>query len=186
MNSAKETRRFQLIFVITPRCPGFRLAMPKVKVPRRPTMPQAVTRVMQLKMLFQPIQLGPYLLANRIVMAPLTRGRATEQGVPTALMAQYYAQRASAGLIISEGVNISVQGRSCARTPGLYDKAQAAGWRKVTGHGARAGRAHLCAALARGKDLPSPATALWWAAGRTFTHPAHGLRVHRAGLPAMR
>jgi len=51
--------------------------------------------------LFQPVFLGPYRLANRIVMAPLTRSRASEDGVPTSLMAEYYAQRASAGLIIA-------------------------------------------------------------------------------------
>ena len=95
-------------------------------------MSQATTHAVQLEALFQPIRLGPYLLANRVVMAPLTRSRATEQGVPTPLMAQYYAQRASAGLIISEGVNISAQGRGYVRTPGLYHKAHLAGWRVVT------------------------------------------------------
>ena len=60
--------------------------------------------------LFEPVRLGPYQLANRIVMAPLTRSRAGEDGVPRPLMAEYYAQRASAGLIIAEGTNISPQG----------------------------------------------------------------------------
>ena len=64
--------------------------------------------------LFQPVQLGPYQLANRIVMAPLTRSRAGADGVPRPLMAEYYAQRASAGLIIAEGTNISPQGRGYA------------------------------------------------------------------------
>jgi N-ethylmaleimide reductase len=82
--------------------------------------------------LFQPVRLGPYELANRIVMAPLTRSRAGEDGVPRPLMAEYYAQRASAGLIIAEGTNISPQGRGYALTPGLYDDAQVAGWRPVT------------------------------------------------------
>ena len=82
--------------------------------------------------LFQPVRLGPYQLANRIVMAPLTRSRAGKDGVPTPLMAEYYAQRASAGLIIAEGTNISPQGRGYAFTPGLYDAAQIEGWRKVT------------------------------------------------------
>ena len=82
--------------------------------------------------LFQPVRLGPYQLANRIVMAPLTRSRASQDGVPGALMAVYYAQRASAGLIIAEGTNISPQGRGYALTPGLYDDAQVAGWRQVT------------------------------------------------------
>ncbi len=81
--------------------------------------------------LFQPVCVGPYRLANRIVMAPLTRSRASEDGVPTSLMAEYYAQRASAGLIIAEGTNISPQGRGYAFTPGIYNDAQVAGWRQV-------------------------------------------------------
>src|SRR5665213_456386 len=82
--------------------------------------------------LFQPVRLGPYELANRIVMAPLTRSRAGEGGIPGPLMAEYYAQRASAGLIIAEGTNISPQGRGYAFTPGLFDDAQVEGWRTVT------------------------------------------------------
>ena len=91
--------------------------------------------------LFQPAQLGPYQLANRIVMAPLTRSRAGEDGVPRPLMAEYYAQRASAGLIITEGTNISPQGRGYAFTPGIYNDAQVEAWREVTkavhAHGGR-------------------------------------------------
>lgn len=87
------------------------------------------------------MQLGPYQLANRIVMAPLTRNRADEHGVPGALIAEHYAQRASAGLIISEGVNISPTARGYAFMPGIYDDAQIEGWRKVAeGVHARGGR----------------------------------------------
>jgi N-ethylmaleimide reductase len=82
--------------------------------------------------LFQPVRLGPYQLANRIVMAPLTRSRAGRDGVPSRLMAEYYAQRASASLIIAEGTNVSPQGRGYALTPGIYDDAQVEGWRQVT------------------------------------------------------
>lgn len=82
--------------------------------------------------LFQPVRLGPFHLANRIVMAPLTRSRAGKDGVPNQLMAEYYRQRATAGLIIAEGTNISPQGRGYALTPGLYDEAQVAGWRQIT------------------------------------------------------
>jgi N-ethylmaleimide reductase len=82
--------------------------------------------------LFQPVRLGPYQLANRIVMAPLTRSRASANGVPRPLMAEYYAQRASAGLIIAEGTNISPQGRGYAFTPGLYTTAQVEAWQHVT------------------------------------------------------
>jgi len=81
--------------------------------------------------LFSPVQLGAYLLANRIVMAPLTRCRASAEGVPTALMSEYYAQRASAGLIVTEGVNVCAQGRGFANTPGIYQPAQVEGWQGV-------------------------------------------------------
>ncbi len=83
--------------------------------------------------LFDPVQVGDHLLANRIVMAPLTRSRATAAGTATSLMAEYYAQRASAGLIIAEGTNISPQGRGYAFTPGLYDDSQVEAWQPVTG-----------------------------------------------------
>lgn len=82
--------------------------------------------------LFAPVQLGPLHLANRIVMAPLTRSRAAADGVPRPLMSEYYAQRASAGLIIAEGTNISPQARGYALTPGLYSPEQIAGWCAVT------------------------------------------------------
>jgi len=94
-------------------------------------MSESTAHVMHVEDLFEPVQLGPHLLANRIVMAPLTRSRATSDGVPTPLMADYYAQRASAGLIITEGVNISAQGRGYMRTPGLYDNAQTAAWKPI-------------------------------------------------------
>jgi N-ethylmaleimide reductase len=82
--------------------------------------------------LFDAVELGGYRLANRIVMAPLTRSRASADGVPTPLMAEYYAQRASAGLIIAEGTNICAQGRGYAFTPGIYDASQVEAWRCVT------------------------------------------------------
>jgi len=82
--------------------------------------------------LFEPVQLGSLRLANRVVMAPLTRSRADAEGVPNRLMAEYYAQRASAGLIVAEGTNISPQARGYASTPGLYSPEQISGWREVT------------------------------------------------------
>jgi N-ethylmaleimide reductase len=82
--------------------------------------------------LFAPVRMGPLTLANRIVMAPLTRSRARAGGVQTELNATYYAQRASAGLIVSEATNISVQARGYAFTPGIFTKPQIAGWRIVT------------------------------------------------------
>ena len=82
--------------------------------------------------LFQPVQIGAWTLANRIVMAPLTRCRIKQGGIPGELQALYYAQRASAGLIISEATNISAQARGYAFTPGIYNDQQIAGWKKVT------------------------------------------------------
>ncbi len=82
--------------------------------------------------LFDAVALGPLELANRIVMAPLTRSRAGDAGVPGPMNAQYYAQRASAGLIVSEATNISPEGRGYAYTPGVYTDEQVAGWRLVT------------------------------------------------------
>ena len=85
------------------------------------------------KSLFDPIEIGDLKLSNRIVMAPLTRNRASANGdCPNELMALYYAQRASAGLIISEGAQISPQGKGYAWTPGIYSAQQIEGWRKVT------------------------------------------------------
>lgn len=83
-------------------------------------------------MLFASHTLGPLTLHNRLVMPPLTRSRAGTGNVPTALMAQYYAQRASAGLIISEGTQISPQGQGYAWTPGIHSPEQIAGWKQVT------------------------------------------------------
>jgi N-ethylmaleimide reductase len=82
--------------------------------------------------LFDPVQLGPYTLANRIVMAPLTRSRADDEGVPGELQATYYAQRASAGLIVTEATNISAQGKGYIRTPGIWTKEQVEGWKLTT------------------------------------------------------
>jgi N-ethylmaleimide reductase len=82
--------------------------------------------------LFDPIQLGAILCPNRIVMAPLTRGRATRDHVPTALMADYYAQRASAGLIISEATGMSRQGLGWPFAPGIWTAEQMEAWKPVT------------------------------------------------------
>ncbi|GGP44436.1 alkene reductase [Shewanella algicola] len=83
--------------------------------------------------LFQPIELGHLTLKNRIVMPPMTRSRATQPGnEANDIMATYYAQRASAGLIVAEGTQISAMGQGYAWTPGIYSAAQIAGWKKVT------------------------------------------------------
>ena len=82
--------------------------------------------------LFDPIDLGAIRAPNRILMAPLTRGRATREGVPTPVMARYYAQRAGAGLIISEATGISREGSGWPYAPGLWTDEQVKGWLPVT------------------------------------------------------
>lgn len=82
--------------------------------------------------LLSPVQLGPLSLRNRMVMAPLTRSRAGEGDVATPLIAEYYRQRAGAGLIITEASQISAWAKGYPRTPGIFSEAQIAGWRNVT------------------------------------------------------
>ena len=83
--------------------------------------------------LFTPINIGQLALPNRIAMAPLTRSRAAEGNVPTALNALYYAQRASAGLIISEATQVAPEGQGYISTPGIHSAEQIKGWQCVTG-----------------------------------------------------
>jgi N-ethylmaleimide reductase len=77
------------------------------------------------------MQLGEFHLKNRIFMAPMTRGRAGPQGIPNEIMATYYAQRSSAGLIIAEATAVSEQGRGWANSPGIYNDLQQQGWTQV-------------------------------------------------------
>jgi N-ethylmaleimide reductase len=81
--------------------------------------------------LLSPFQLKDLTLKNRVVMAPLTRGRAGAEAIPNALMAEYYAQRASAGLIISEATAISQQGYGWVNAPGIYTEEQTAAWKQI-------------------------------------------------------
>ncbi|MEM6614334.1 MAG: alkene reductase [Cyanobacteria bacterium P01_C01_bin.72] len=82
--------------------------------------------------LFTPVQIGNLTLTNRIVMAPLTRGRADSDRIPNELMAEYYRQRARAGLIVTEATNISQQAIGWSNTPGIYTDAQVKGWQQIT------------------------------------------------------
>jgi 2,4-dienoyl-CoA reductase-like NADH-dependent reductase (Old Yellow Enzyme family) len=82
--------------------------------------------------LFDPLHVGDLTLANRIIMAPLTRQRAGDVRVPNALMAQYYEERASAGLILSEATAVTPQGVGYAATPGIWSQEQVEGWKLVT------------------------------------------------------
>ena len=82
--------------------------------------------------LFTPTRLGAIEIPNRVLMAPMTRSRARRDGVPGALAAQYYVQRASAGLIITEATQVAPGGRGYIDTPGIHTRDQVAGWRRVT------------------------------------------------------
>jgi N-ethylmaleimide reductase len=86
---------------------------------------------MSVEILFEPLRLGAMILRNRIVMAPMTRMRAGVGHAPTALNADYYAQRASAGMIVTEGTAVSPQGQGFPNAPGIYTTRQIAGWRTV-------------------------------------------------------
>ena len=105
--------------------------------------------------LFSPVRVGPYELPNRIVMAPMTRNRAGPGNAPTAMNATYYAQRAGAGLIVTEGSQISPQGLGYPGTPGIHSAG--AGRRLAAGHRSRARqrRPYLPAALACRAHLAS-------------------------------
>jgi N-ethylmaleimide reductase len=83
-------------------------------------------------MLFQPVTVGDIALRNRIVMAPMTRSRADDELAPTPLNVEYYAQRASAGMIITEATQISAQAQGYKGTPGLYTEGQVRGWKAIT------------------------------------------------------
>ncbi|NHA14190.1 alkene reductase [Thioalkalivibrio sp. XN279] len=135
--------------------------------------------------LFQPCHLGPLALQNRIVLAPLTRSRA-EGNVPNALMAEYYGQRNSAGLLITEGTSPSPNGLGYPRIPGIFSAAQVEGWRAVTAavhaggakifmqlmHTGRIGHAHN---LPEGARVLAPSAVA--ANGQMYTDQA-GLQPH--------
>jgi N-ethylmaleimide reductase len=82
---------------------------------------------------FKPVRVGRYNLPNRLVMAPMTRSRAKVDGTPGDLAAEYYSQRASVGLIVTEGTQPSDDGQGYLATPGIYTPAHVAGWKRVTG-----------------------------------------------------
>jgi N-ethylmaleimide reductase len=92
-----------------------------------------------MRSLFDPVTLGAIDAPNRILMAPLTRGRATRGHVPTPLMGEYYAQRSSAGLIVSEATGVSQQGLGWPNAPGLWSEEQTAAWKGIVGEVHNAG-----------------------------------------------
>lgn len=85
-----------------------------------------------MSILTKPLKIGSLELKNRIIMAPLTRARACDIRIPNDLMAKYYGQRASAGLILSEATSVTPQGVGYAKTPGIWSQEQVEGWKKVT------------------------------------------------------
>lgn len=138
-----------------------------------------------MTLLFAPTTLGPLPLQNHLVMAPMTRNRATGH-LPNELMAQYYAQRASAGLIITEGTSPSPNGLGYPRIPGIFTPTQIAGWRQVTqAVHARGARIFVqlmhCGRIAHPLNLPAHARVIapspLAAAGQMFTD-VQGLQAH--------
>ena len=87
---------------------------------------------MSESLLFQPVTFGDLHLSNRVVLAPLTRARAIDERTPNELMREYYVQRATAGLILTEATSVSPQGVGYADTPGIWSERQVEGWRKIT------------------------------------------------------
>jgi N-ethylmaleimide reductase len=117
-----------------------------------------------MSMLFSKTTLGPLALQNRLVMSPMTRNRAIGN-IPNDLMAEYYAQRASAGLIVTEGTSPSPNGLGYARIPGIFSPAQVAGWKRIT-EAVHAGGAKMfvqlmhCGRIAHPANLPAGARVL--------------------------
>ena len=143
--------------------------------------------------LFSQVQISRYTLSNRMVMAPMTRSRSDEAGVPSELVATYYAQRASAGLIISEGVFPVAMGKGYVRTPGIETAEQVAAWKQVTeAVHARGGRIFMqlmhCGRISHPSLLPNgaqpqapsaikPAGQTWTATGLEDFVTPHALSV---------
>jgi N-ethylmaleimide reductase len=137
-------------------------------------------------MLFEPLPSASLPLSNRIVMAPMTRSRAVDANTPNALMAEYYGQRATAGLIITEGTSPSPNGLGYPRIPGLFNQAQVRGWKAVTeavhARGSKiyvqlmhTGRVTQQANLPAGAEVLGPMTAT--CPGEMYTD-AHGMQPH--------
>ena len=140
-----------------------------------------------MSILYSKYALGPLTLQNHLAMAPMTRNRATDN-IPNALMAEYYAQRATAGLIITEGTSPSPNGLGYPRIPGIFSPAQVEGWKRIT-DAVHAGGAKIfvqlmhCGRIAHPLNLPAGARMLApsavAAAGEMYTD-AEGLKPHPA------
>ncbi|WP_150292940.1 alkene reductase [Sphingobium estronivorans] len=123
--------------------------------------------------LFEPVRLGAVHAPNRVLMAPLTRARATRAHVPTSIMADYYRQRASAGLIISEGVGVSQQGMGWPHAPGLWSAEQVEAWQPVTAAVHEAGGRIFAQLWHMGRLVHSSVTGEQPVAPSPITAPGH-------------
>lgn len=122
------------------------------------------------KILFQPYTLGSLTLANRIVLAPLTRNRAGTGLVPSEFAATYYSQRASAGLLITEATQISADAQGYQDTPGLYTPEQITAWREVT-DAVHAKGEDLRAVVACRPHIPCRFASRWHGTSRPISRP---------------
>src|SRR4051812_32147325 len=104
---------------------------------------------------FSPLRLGDIALEHRLAMAPMTRDRSTATGTPTTMNAEYYAQRASIGLLITEGTQPSADGQGYLLTPGIYTDEHIAGWREVT-RAVRAAGGHVFIQLMHAGRIAHP------------------------------
>ena len=132
--------------------------------------------------LFEPFKLGPLTLPNRLVMAPLTRNRAVAGMVPSPLAVEYYGQRASAGLLITEASQVSQQGQGYQDTPGIYSKEQVAGWRKVTERVHERGGRIFIQLWHVGRISHTSLQPGWRRAGRTLGDPRQGQDLRQQHL----
>ena len=134
--------------------------------------------------LFDPLQLGPLTLPNRIIMAPLTRLRGTPDHIPTPIIAEYYAQRASAGLIISEGTPVSPMGVGYAQVPGIWSEQQTAEWSRITAAVHKAG-GRIFAQIWHVGRVSAPHLPQRPAARRSHGHRAGRFRLARPSPEAL-
>ncbi|STV57558.1 N-ethylmaleimide reductase [Klebsiella pneumoniae] len=118
--------------------------------------------------LFSPLKVGAVTVPNRVFMAPLTRLRSIEPGdIPTPLMGEYYRQRASSGLIITEATQISAQAKGYAGAPGLHSPEQIAAWQKITA-GVHAENGHIAVSCGTQAEFPIAACSLAAPPGSAF------------------
>ena len=139
-------------------------------------------KVSQAPDLFSSAEMGPLKVKKRVVMAPLTRSRAGPGNVPTQLNALYYAQRASAGLIIAEATQIAPEGQGYISTPGIHSADQVEGWKCVTKAVHVAGGPHCAATLARWTHLPSILPTWRGLTRRAICHQTQWASLHGKGL----